>query len=289
VVVPALDGQDGFHDGAWVVSEEMVLQGHEQSLTGLEFDALRGQVAVVTGAGSGIGRATAILLASEGVRVALLDVSEAGMAGTNELLDGSGHEAIVCDVASVASITAAFATVEERFGPPGILVNNAGINPTVASSLDVTETFYDQMMGVNARGMFFVAQAAMRSMVPRRRGTIVNLGSVSGLIGWGGSSIYCASKGAVMALTRALATELAPHNIRVNAVAPGSVDTPMVQNNLARLAEPEEAMRRTAALHPLGRTAQPEEVARAIVYLASPASSFTTGAVLTVDGGLTVR
>ncbi len=256
---------------------------------GLGFDGLHGQVAVVTGAGSGIGRATAVLLASQGVRVALLDVSEDGMASTRALLDGSGHEAITCDVASVASITAAFAAIEELLGSPDILINDAGINPPVASSLDVTEAYYDQMMGVNARGMFFVAQAAMRSMIPRRQGAIVNLGSVSGLIGWGGSSVYCASKGAVMALTRALATELAPHGIRVNAVAPGSVDTPMVQDNLARLAEPEKAMRRTAALHPLGRTARPEEVARAIVYLASPASSFTTGAVLTVDGGLTVR
>ena len=271
------------------MSEEGVLHGQDQSRTDLGYGALGGQVAVVTGAGSGIGQATAVLLASQGVRVALLDVSEEGMAATRALLDGSGHEAFVCDVASVASITAAFAAVEERLGPPDILVNNAGINPTVASSLDVTEAYYDQMMGVNARGMFFVAQAAMRSMIPRRQGAIVNLGSVSGLIGWGGSSVYCAFKGAVMALTRALATELAPYQIRVNAVAPGSVDTPMVQNNLARLGEPEEAMRRTAALHPLGRPAQPEEVARAIVYLSSPASSFTTGAVLTVDGCLTVR
>lgn len=271
------------------MSEQAVLKQQSGPRSGFGLDALLGQVAVVTGGGSGIGRATAILLANQGVRVALLDVSEEGMASTRALLDGTGHEAIVCDVASVASITAAFAAVADRLGPPDILVNNAGINPTVASSLEVTEAYYDQMMGVNARGMFFVAQAAMRSMIPRRQGAIVNLGSVSGLVGWGGSSIYCASKGAVMSLTRALATELAPHNIRVNAVAPGSVDTPMVQNNLARLAEPEEAMRRTAALHPLGRTAQPEEVAQAIVYLASPASSFTTGAVLTVDGGLTVR
>ncbi len=257
--------------------------------TGLGFDELRGQVAVVTGAGSGIGRATAILLASLGVRVALLDVSPEGMAATRSLLEGADHESVDCDVSSLDSIAAAFATVTGRLGPLDILINNAGINPVVASSLDVTEAYFDQMMGVNAKGMFFVAQAAMRSMVPRRRGAIVNLGSVSGLIGWGGSSIYCASKGAVMALTRALATELAPHNIRVNAVAPGSVDTPMVANNLNRLADPAEAMRQTAALHPLGRTARPEEVARAIVYLASPASSFTTGAILTVDGGLTVR
>ncbi len=256
---------------------------------GLGLDELGGQIAVVTGAASGIGRATSILLASLGVRVALLDISREGMAVTQTLLEGSGHESIDCDVSSVVSIAAAFATVAERLGPLDILVNNAGINPVVASSLDVTEAYYDQMMGVNARGMFFVAQAAMRSMVPRRRGSIVNIGSVSGLIGWGGSSIYCASKGSVMALTRALATELAPHNIRVNAVAPGSVDTPMVANNLNRLADPEQAKRQTAAIHPMGRTAQPQEVARAIVYLASPASSFTTGAVLTVDGGLTVR
>lgn len=258
-------------------------------MTGWANAALGDQVAVVTGAGSGIGRATAILLASRGVRVALLDVSEAGLLETRQLLEGSGHDTIACDVSSPTAISQAFAQLERELGPPDILVNNAGINPPVASSLDVSEEYYDRMMAVNAKGMFFVAQAAMRSMIPRRRGAIVNLGSVSGMVGWGGSSIYCASKGAVLALTKALAIELAPHDIRVNAVAPGSVRTPMVEDNIRRLEDPDAARRHTAELHPLGRPGEASEVAEAILYLVSPASSFVTGSVLTIDGGLTAR
>lgn len=245
--------------------------------------------AVITGAGSGIGRATAILLASRGIRVGLLDTSTEGMDGTLALLDGDGHRVIRCDVSSPEEVATAFREVQASIGPPDILVNNAGINPPVASSLEVTEHLYDRVMGVNTKGMFFVAQAAMRSMIPLRRGSIVNLASVSGLIGWGGSSVYCASKGAVIALTRALATELAPHGIRVNAVAPGSVRTPMVEDNLRRLDDPAAAWRQTAELHPLGRAADASEIAEAICYLASPASSFVTGSVLTIDGGLTAH
>lgn len=272
-----------------MVSERVVSQPEAGSVTGRRDEALRGQTAVVTGAGSGIGRATAIRLASQGVRVALLDVSLEGLEGTRQLLDGTDHRAIACDVASPAAIARAFAETERELGPPDILINNAGINPPVASTLDVTEDYYDRMMGVNAKGMFFVAQAAMRSMIPRRRGAIVNLGSVSGMVGWGGSSVYCASKGAVLALTKALAIELAPHDVRVNAVAPGSIRTPMVEDNIRRLDDPEEAWQRTAELHPLGRPGEASEVAEAILYLASPASSFVTGSVLTIDGGLTAR
>lgn len=252
-------------------------------------DPLDGQRAVITGAGSGIGRATAMLLASRSVRVALIDISEDGLAGTHALLAGEGHISVAGDVSDPEAIADAFREAEESLGGLDILVNNAGINPPVASTLEVTADYYDRIMSVNAKGMFFAAQAALRSMVPRRSGVIVNLGSVSGLIGWGGSSVYCASKGAVIALTRALATEFAPHGIRVNAVAPGSVRTPMVEDNLRRLDDPEAAWRRTAELHPLGRPAEAAEIAEAIVYLASPASSFVTGTVLTIDGGLTAR
>lgn len=248
------------------------------------------QIVVVTGAGSGIGRATAIAVSKQGATVALIDRSEEGLAETKGMLaDGAGHSAYLCDVASVEEVVTTFGAIGERYGAVDVLVNNAGINPIAASSLDVDEAFYDLVMDVNAKGMFFCAREATRAMIPRKQGAIVNLGSVSGMIGWGGSSVYSASKGAVIALTKALAMELAPNSIRVNAVCPGSVRTPMVENNLSRLPDVDAAWESTASLHPLGRVGTPEDIAEAILYLASPRSSFVTGTCLVIDGGLIAR
>jgi NAD(P)-dependent dehydrogenase (short-subunit alcohol dehydrogenase family) len=139
------------------------------------------------------------------------------------------------------------------------------------------------------KGIFFCAQAAARTMATVHGGVIVNLASVSGMIGWGGSSVYSASKGAVIALTKFLAVEFAPVGIRVNAVCPGSVRTPMVEDNLRRLSDPAGTAQQVADLHPLGRMAKPEEIADTIVFLASAHSSFVTGTCLVVDGGLTAQ
>ena len=248
-----------------------------------------GKCIVITGAGSGIGRATALAFAKLGARLALLDVSLAGLHETVRLAVGENHLTLECDVTNPAAVASAFSRIETDLGAVDVLVNNAGINPPVASSLDVDEAYFDRVMDVNCKGIFFCAQAAMRSMMPRRTGAIVNLGSVSGMIGWGGSAVYSASKGAVLALTKALAIELAPFSIRVNAVAPGSVRTPMVQNNVDLSEAPDGAWERIASLHPLGRPGEPEDIADAILFLASTRSSFVTGAVLTIDGGLTAQ
>ncbi len=246
------------------------------------------RVVAITGAGSGIGRAAAMAFAGLGARVALVDIDSTGLAETEAGLTGTDHLAVPCDVSDVGSIADAFGRIAERFDRLDVLVNNAGINPPAPGSLEIDEALYDRIMDVNAKGIFFCAQAAVKVM-GTGGGAIVNLASVSGMVGWGGTSVYSASKGAVIALTKFLAIEFAPRGIRVNAICPGSIRTPMVESNLRRLPDPEQAWEETAEIHPLGRVGTPQEVADAIVFLASPRSSFVTGTCLVVDGGLTAQ
>lgn len=256
--------------------------------TGTASLSFEGKRVVITGAASGIGAATARAFAAAGGRVALLDVDAAGVETVRASLPGGDHLALECDVASVQATEQAFARVT-ALGGIDVLVNNAGINPPAASTTAIDEAFYDRVMDVNVKGMFFCARAAIEPIAGAGGGAIVNLASVSGMIGWGGSSVYSASKGAAIALTKFLAVELAPRGIRVNAVCPGSVRTPMVERNFERLADPDQAWRETAALHPLGCVGEAAEITEAILYLASPRSSFVTGACLVIDGGLTAR
>lgn len=204
-----------------------------------------------------------------------------------ELSDAPGEVTIeALDVSDWGQVESLASHVLAKFGAPDYLVANAGINPPAPSTAEIGEELWDRIIGVNLKGIFATNRAFLPAMVEAGHGSAVNLASVSGLIGWGGTSAYSASKGGVIALTKYLAMEFAPH-VRVNCVCPGSVRTPMVLNNLRRFENPEERLAQTAATHLLQRVAAPREVADSILYLLSDQASFVTGTALTVDGGLT--
>lgn len=244
---------------------------------------LEGQQALVTGAAHGIGFATAEALAQAGAAVCLTDVS-AEVAAAAERLTAAGHRATSAQL-DVTDDKAARALIEEIAGRCGrfdLLVNNAGIAARSPSE-SYDRTVWERVLSVNLTGAFLMAQAAARAMLPQRSGCIINVSSIMGLVGNGlyPNPAYHATKGALVNLTRALAVEWAPQGIRVNAVAPCFVATPLTQKLLADPAMEQQIVART----PLGRLARAEEVAAAILFLASPAAAMVTGHVLAVDGG----
>jgi len=244
---------------------------------------LTGVPALVTGGGAGIGRATAILLAGLGARVAILDRDgNAAAAAAREINTSSGTAiALSADVCYEKDVIAAVAAAEARLGVIRILVNNAGIGER-RPMLDLPLDGWKDVIDVNLTSVFHLTQIVVRRMVAAQvAGSIVNVASVAGLSGVLNRSSYAASKHGVVGLTRTLALELAAHHIRVNAVAPGIVSTKLT----AALLSDQNAAARSAAAHPLGRVAEPREVADAIVFLASQRASFITGSVLKVDGG----
>jgi 2-keto-3-deoxy-L-fuconate dehydrogenase len=234
-----------------------------------------GRRALVTGAGSGIGAAVARSLHAEGAEVVLADVNlEAAEAVAGDL--GEPATAIALDVRDEDAVAPAVQGLD-------LLVNVAGIGSTTdapGTSLDVWESVF----AVNARGTFLCCKHAIPGMKERGGGSIVNLGSIAGMVGLPNRAAYCASKGAVIALTRALAVDHVGDGIRVNAVCPGTVDTPWVQRLVSDAGEDIEALR---ARQPLGRLGTPQEIAEAVLYLASDAAAFVTGTAFVIDGGLT--
>lgn len=239
--------------------------------------------ALVTGAASGIGRATALLLAESGAHVAIVDKDGVGAAALADQINAAGGRAvaIVADAGREAEVLAAVAEAEASLGVIRVLVNNVGIGER-RPMLDIPIEDWRNVIDINLTSAFLFSQRVARRMVDEGvSGSMVSIASVAGETGILNRSSYVASKHGVVGLTKTLALELAPHNIRVNAVSPGMVAT----NLTAKLLSDPARAAQTNSLHPLNRVAEPNEIADAVVFLASARSSFTTGTVLVVDGG----
>src|SRR5947207_3329049 len=256
---------------------------------------LQGQVAIVTGAGRGIGRATALELAKLGADIVIAELDQAGAKGTAEEVVALGRRAVVAqtDVTSRADLRAMVDRAKADFGRIDILVNNAGIY-RAAATLDVTEEHWDAIMTINAKAVFFASQAVLPVMIAQRRGSIVNLASMAGKIGSKTNLPYNASKAAVVSMTKSLALAHAADGVRVNCVCPGFVETDMwtkvarEQGALLGMSAEEFTRQREKAV-PLGRMERPEDVAAVIGFLASDRAGYMTGQALSVDGGLVMH
>ncbi|HKT56029.1 MAG TPA: SDR family oxidoreductase [Microbacterium sp.] len=247
---------------------------------------LEGKKAIVTGGAGGIGRATSLAFAAEGASVAVVDLNgEAAQAVADEIRAAGGTAiAIAADVSSEADIESVVAGVQQEFGGIDVVFNNAGIiRRTTAVETTVEE--WDRVFGVNVRAIFLMCKHVVPIMAAAGGGSIVNTGSGWGLKGGGQAISYCASKGAVVNMTRALAIDHGPQGIRVNSVNPGDVDTGMLRDEARQLGQDQAGFLAEAAERPLNRMGQPREIAAAVVWLASDESSYVTGSALVVDGG----
>jgi len=253
---------------------------------------LAAKTAIVTGGAVGIGEACVRRMAQEGAKVAIFDVLESeGQTLTTELAQ-QGHQAAFwkVDVADEQAIKNAIDAAATRFGGLHILVNNAGISGVPKPTDQVTEAEWDRVQAVNVKGVFFGTKHAIPHLRAAGGGSIINLSSIAGLVGVGGVAPYHASKGAVRLMTKNDAVTYAAEGIRVNSIHPGYIWTPMVEAHLRATADDLEAAKQAAAaLHPVGRMGEPDDIAWAAVYLASDESRFVTGAELVVDGGYTAR
>ena len=236
-----------------------------------------GRRVLVTGAGSGIGRELTSMFLAEGASVVAVDLDVRGVP--------DGAISVVADTSDENDVRVAFALAENVLGGVDILCNNAGIGSTT-SVLDATVEEWDRVFAVNARGTFLCTKYALPGMLERQHGVIVNTASVAGMIGLPDRAAYCASKGAVIALTKQVAVQWADSGIRCNCVCPGTVDSPWVGRLLEGAEDPEAMRSQLVARQPMGRLATPVEVARAVLYLASEDAAFITGTELVIDGGI---
>ncbi|HEX4783249.1 MAG TPA: SDR family NAD(P)-dependent oxidoreductase [Candidatus Sulfotelmatobacter sp.] len=251
-----------------------------------KFLSLEGQVAMVTGAASGIGRGIAIRLAEMGAVVAVLDIDEVkGREAVAEIgAQGGVASFLSCDVRRAAECRRAVESVNERSGKIDILCNCAGI-AIRKDIVELSEDEWDLALDVTLKGIYLLSREVVPHMIRSGGGSIVNIGSGWSLKGGPRAASYCAAKGGVVNLSRAMAIDHGKNNIRVNCVCPGDVDTPMLRSECAQLGEAEQAFMREAANRPLGRVGTAEDVANAVLFLVSPMASWITGAAFVVDGG----
>jgi len=247
---------------------------------------LADKVALITGGASGIGRATALLFAREGAAVSVVDLDEpGGQAVAQTIVDGGGRAIFVrCDVTQAADCRRAVQRTVDELGSLDILFNNAGIIRR-ATVLETSEAEWDRVMAVNVKSVFLLSKYVIPVMARAGAGVIINTASGWGLAGGRKAAAYCASKGAVVLLTKAMALDHGEQNIRVNCICPGDTDTPMLRDEARQLVQADERFLAEAAERPLQRIGKPEDIAQAALYLASDASSFVTGTALVVDGG----
>jgi NAD(P)-dependent dehydrogenase (short-subunit alcohol dehydrogenase family) len=247
---------------------------------------LSGKRAIITGAASGIGCATSLLFAQEGAKVAVIDLDEENGKKVEQRINDEGGQAIFvrCDVSKLVDCQRTVQETVVKLGGIEILFNNAGVVRR-ATVLDTTEAEWDQVMNVNVKSIFLLSKFTIPHMIEAGGGCIINMSSGWGLRGGRKAVSYCAAKGAVVNLTRAMALDHAGDHIRVNCLCPGDVNTNMLRNEARQLGQPEAEFIAEAINRPLGRIADPEEIAQAALYLASDASSYVTGTALVIDGG----
>jgi NAD(P)-dependent dehydrogenase (short-subunit alcohol dehydrogenase family) len=247
---------------------------------------LSGKTALISGGASGIGKATALLFAEEGAAVVLADINSTGGSQAAGQIQETGGRAIFvpCDVTQAEDCHRAVQATLDAFGALDILFNNAGVIRR-ADVVGTSEADWDLVLDVNLKSIFLMSKYAVPVMARAGGGAIINTSSGWGLRGGAKAVSYCAAKGAVVNMTRAMAIDHGPQNIRVNCICPGDTDTPMLRDEARQLGQAQDSFLAEAAQRPLGRYAQPEEIARAVLYLASEAASYVTGSALVIDGG----